>query len=141
MDGYETSRLIRKQNKYKNFPIIALTAYAMKGDSEKCMAAGCNGYLAKPVKRDQLIKTIKQQFVLSTGTPQKIRIRDKGLESLVPWYLQDIGREMEKLKNAAKICDFNAVRYIGHGLKGSGGAYGFPEFSASGAEIGTCCSG
>ncbi|ABO50662.1 PAS/PAC sensor hybrid histidine kinase [Desulforamulus reducens MI-1] len=135
MDGYETTRLIRKQNKYKNLPIIALTAYAMKGDSEKCMAAGCNGYLAKPVKRDQLIKTIKQQFVLSTGTPQKIRIRDKGIESLVPWYLQDIGREMEKLKNAAKICDFNAVRYIGHGLKGSGGAYGFPEFSASGAEI------
>ncbi|GAB6180550.1 hypothetical protein JCM14036_18690 [Desulfotomaculum defluvii] len=135
MDGYEATCLIRKQDKYKDLPIIALTAHAMKGDYEKCISAGCNGYLAKPVKRDELINTIKQHLFLPEDAGKKARICDKGIESLIPWYLQDLGEEMEKLRNATEINDFPTLRYIGHGLKGSGGAYGFPEFSISGAAI------
>jgi len=135
MDGYEATRQIRLTDKYQSIPIIALTAYAMKGDYEKCLAAGCDGYIAKPVKRDMLVKTIKQFVLPSAGRAKKNRTRDQGVESLVPWYLQDLAEEIEKLKHAAKINDFVTVRYIGHGLKGSGGAYGFPEFSAMGADI------
>ncbi|MEW6066609.1 MAG: response regulator [Bacillota bacterium] len=135
MDGYEATRRIRVIEKYKTLPIVALTAHAMKGDLEKCIEAGCNGYITKPVKRDMLVKTIKQHVLPPVGTTKKNRNRDKGVESLVPWYLQDLAEEIEKLKNAAKMNDFVTVRYIGHGLKGSGGAYGFPEFSAIGADI------
>lgn len=135
MDGYETTGLIRRQDQFKELPIIALTAHAMKGDYEKCIAAGCNAYLAKPVKRDDLIKTIKQYLALAGEAGKKGRIRDKGIEALIPWYLQDLGEEMKRLKQAAETNDFTTMRYIGHGLKGSGGAYGFPEFSISGAAI------
>ena len=59
MDGYEAMRRIRKEKKYKNLPIIALTAKAMKGDREKCIAAGANEYLAKPVEKEKLISLLR----------------------------------------------------------------------------------
>ncbi len=59
MDGYETMRNIRKNHQWKNLPIIALTAKAMKDDREKSIAAGANDYISKPVDTDQLIALIK----------------------------------------------------------------------------------
>lgn len=136
MDGYEATKRIRNSEKHNKIPVIALTAYAMKGDNEKCLAAGCDSYLSKPVKKDILANTIKQ-YVQSTDVKasKKIRDRDKGVESLVPWYLQDLAGEIDRLKLSAKVGDLSAIRYISHGLKGSGGAYGFPEISTMGAEI------
>ncbi len=59
MDGYETIREIRKQAKYHNLPIIALTAKAMKDDRIKCIEAGANDYLAKPVDTDKLLSLMR----------------------------------------------------------------------------------
>lgn len=59
MDGYETMRRIRKVERYKTMPIIALTAKAMKDDKEKCISAGANDYMSKPIEIDKLFNLMR----------------------------------------------------------------------------------
>ncbi|WP_207536348.1 HAMP domain-containing protein [Desertivirga arenae] len=59
MDGYETIQWIRKEPKNKQLPIIAVTAKAMIGDRQKCIASGASDYITKPVKTDQLLSLMK----------------------------------------------------------------------------------
>jgi len=59
MDGYETMRRIRAIEKYRDLPILALTAKAMKDDQEKCLAAGANDYIAKPLDVEKLLSLVR----------------------------------------------------------------------------------
>ncbi|HWZ61529.1 MAG TPA: HAMP domain-containing protein [Steroidobacteraceae bacterium] len=59
MDGYETMRRIRGNQRFRQLPIIALTAKAMKGDREKCLEAGASDYVAKPVNTEQLLSLVR----------------------------------------------------------------------------------
>ncbi|HVS92863.1 MAG TPA: HAMP domain-containing protein [Mucilaginibacter sp.] len=59
MDGYETIQIIRKEPRNKTLPIIAVTAKAMIGDRQKCIASGASDYITKPVKTDQLLSLMR----------------------------------------------------------------------------------
>jgi len=67
LDGLEATRLIRKEARWKHLPIVAMTAHAMNGDKERCLEAGMNGYISKPVHPAHLLSTV-DEFLL-----QKIR--------------------------------------------------------------------
>jgi CheY-like chemotaxis protein len=70
MDGLETTRHLRAQATYADLPIVILTAMAMPGDREKCLQAGANSYLAKPVNLRQMVETI-ENFLLNQDEMRK----------------------------------------------------------------------
>ena len=60
MDGYEVTRIMRENPQTKELPVIAVTAYALKGDKEKAMQAGCDGYMSKPINTRELPKMVEK---------------------------------------------------------------------------------
>lgn len=59
IDGYEVTRRLKSRIDFKNIPIIAFTAHAMRGDQEKALQAGCDGYISKPVNVREFPEQIK----------------------------------------------------------------------------------
>lgn len=59
LDGYQATKMLKEQEDLREIPIIALTAHAMKGDKEKALQAGCNGYITKPINVRELANQIK----------------------------------------------------------------------------------
>ena len=60
MDGYEAIEKMKNDHQLKDIPVIAITAQAMTGDREKCMEAGADGYISKPVDVDELLLLLNQ---------------------------------------------------------------------------------
>jgi len=111
MDGLEATREIRKreQGTEKHIPIIAMTAHAMTGDRQKCLDAGMDGYLSKPVRRDKLYQAIAELDSASrTSNPQNRPPDSNGSssendQSLIDWNdaLLVVDGETEILKEIA----------------------------------------
>ncbi len=60
MDGHEVARRLRSNPTLDKVPIVAVTSYAMQGDRERCMAAGCNGYIEKPIDPDTFAAQVER---------------------------------------------------------------------------------
>jgi CheY-like chemotaxis protein len=74
MDGYEATKKIRDVKSSvlnHNIPIIAMTANALKGDREKCLDAGMNDYVSKPISPDSLLRVINKWYPVDYCDPQK----------------------------------------------------------------------
>ena len=73
IDGFEAVGIIRKREQLSGIrvPIIALTAHAMKGDEERCLAAGMDGYISKPIHVEQLFAAIDRVMIAVTRPPER----------------------------------------------------------------------
>ena len=80
MDGLEATRLLKRDESTRAIPVIALTALAMKGDEERIRAAGCDGYIAKPMRYQEFLATIAAQLA-RTQTPATGTVADPAANS------------------------------------------------------------
>ena len=60
MDGLSATKIIKQDPSLKDIPVVALTSYAMQGDEEKALEAGCRGYIAKPIDTRKFLETVAQ---------------------------------------------------------------------------------
>ena len=151
MGGLEATQLIREKEKStgEHLPILAMTAHAMQGDRERCIAAGMDGYLAKPIDPKSFLQTVEgisQRATQSETTPQEAGSRDassdapraldtkallewfsgnrKLLRSIVKTFRDDCPRMMARIRSALAANDANLLADGAHALKGSVGNFG-----------------
>jgi two-component system, cell cycle response regulator DivK len=65
MDGLEATAILKAAEATRNIPVIALTALAMKGDEERILAAGCDGYIAKPMRYKEFLATVASRLAMA----------------------------------------------------------------------------
>jgi PAS domain S-box-containing protein len=140
MDGLETALAIRAREKQlgRHTPIIAMTAYAMKGDRQRCLEAGMDCYIAKPIRAKQLFDTMEQALGLGTppeGPASASGCPDDGvrwsdameavngdehlLKIVVQAALEESPRLVAAIRQAIEDRDPTALRLSAHTLKGS----------------------
>lgn len=143
MDGMEATRRLRNLG-YK-VPIVALTADAMQQDCDRCLEAGCDAFLTKPIERDQFIATLLSflQPSHSHGTqqPDNTPILSMLLEN-DPTFAELVGRFVNQLPGIIAAIeqltaaeDWETLRGRLHELKGAGGGYGFPQLSTTAGRM------
>jgi CheY-like chemotaxis protein/nitrogen-specific signal transduction histidine kinase/HPt (histidine-containing phosphotransfer) domain-containing protein len=146
LSGPETATLIRAMPDGVHVPIIAFTASDAGGEEERlARTAGCDAFLTKPVGREKLIEAIVGQLQLPAPTASTVRVTsapiadtvvvDDEIADYVPQYLQVRRNDAIQLHSLVAWSDFEAIRTLGHNLKGTGGSFGFPELTNIGAEI------
>jgi CheY-like chemotaxis protein/HPt (histidine-containing phosphotransfer) domain-containing protein len=146
MDGLTATRTIRTwelANGRPPTPIIALTASALKGDREMCLAAGCTAFLTKPIKQEVLLQAIKERSIVAPPSSKEgSSPMDTILGSVnpkfadrIPAYLRNCRQNGIVMLDALDRVDFETVKYLGHQMRGSGGAFGFQAITDIGAAL------
>jgi PAS domain S-box-containing protein len=146
MDGLTATRRIRaweQANDRPPTPIIALTASALKGDREKCLAAGCTAFLTKPIKQDVLLQAIKEHSVVARPFARARSVRTNpivspahpALAARIPAFLHNRRQDVITMLDALARGEFATVERLGHSMKGAGTTFGFPAITDIGAAL------
>ncbi|WP_421932177.1 PAS domain S-box protein [Phenylobacterium sp.] len=139
MDGLAATRTMRAfelANGRAPTPIVALTAAALKGDRETCLAAGCTAFLTKPIKQDVLLRAIREQAPAAAAPPARDPAAlARKIAARVPAYLRNCRQSAAAILEALDGGDFETVTILGHNMRGSGLAYGFQAITDLGAAL------
>ncbi len=163
MDGYEAARRLREDPRYAEVPIIALTAHALDGDRDRCLAAGMNDYVAKPIDPDGLIRCLSRWIrdseprpaqappsIVPAPTPPEAPAasvidraaalrRLNGNESLFHRLLGDLIRDYgaadDALRRAVADGDSTTAGRLAHQIKGVAGNLGATELSGAAERL------
>lgn len=135
MDGYETTGFIRDDSELKNLPVIAMTAHAMTGDREKCLASGCNNYITKPFKSEELVQLIKKHLPKDLHNIGHVYNSKKLINELMPEFIANMKEMIAELDLAIQSKNYETLRSVSHDIKGTAGMYGFMEISEIAASM------
>ena len=130
LDGFETTAAIRERERGtpRRLPIVALTAHAMKGDAERCLASGMDAYLAKPLQAAELVAAIGR--LVPDGAIDAARLLERvggdrrAAAEVARIFLADAPRRTREIRSAIVQGDARALRAAAHTLKGAVSNFG-----------------
>ncbi|MDB4997834.1 MAG: putative two-component hybrid sensor and regulator, partial [Myxococcaceae bacterium] len=142
LDGYAATATLRKDG--WTGPIVAFTAHAMRGDRERCIAAGCDDVITKPVSRERLLVEVARHLGRPAPTtiamlPADASGGDAGFERavkpLVVNFVTALNERISLIEMRAKTDDRDGLREASHDMQGVAGGFGFPMISAAAAQV------
>lgn len=152
LDGLETTRRIRRNPQFRDLPIVAMTAHAMNGDRERCLEAGMNAYLAKPVDHTHLLALVERYIAVASGTapPERIaapaddparrasRLVDADpslVGQMMQLFLQLAPERIDRLRHAAEAGDGELLRSDARKMQGAAQSIAAHEIVAAAARL------
>src|SRR6185437_1814622 len=156
MDGIEATEKLREREKStgKHQPVVAMTALVMKGDRERCMAAGMDGYLSKPIRpqeldevldayvvRDRVEFTTAPAPVVTEPSVATAELLDRidgdraFLAELLELFRDDYPTQIRSAQEAARTGDAAKLQQVGHALKGALGNLAAPAATRMASEL------
>jgi PAS domain S-box-containing protein len=149
-DGYEAARRLREEG--WRGPIVALTAYAMPQDRQRCLAAGCDDYIAKPIDNAGLLAVVARHLrqelpaeMAAAGAEETAGaaarplgegfIDQDTLDALVRQFAAELPQRAEQIVAAMQERDADRLAHLAHQLKGAAAVYGFPTIAAAADEV------
>jgi len=147
LDGYQATARLRASGYQR--PILALTAHAMEGERKRCLDAGCDEHLAKPIQREVLLRAVASHVQRAqrpandqrTAQPRAAQeadasghlssnlANDAELRDLIAGFVAGLPAQVAALRSAADKDDREQLSRLVHQLKGAAGGYGFPSIS------------
>jgi CheY-like chemotaxis protein len=157
MDGMEATAAIREREKKlgRHVPILAMTAHAMRGDKERCLAAGMDGYVSKPIDPAELFREIDRCVDAPKGgsiVPEKPEVDSEGqidrasllervegdqelLAEMIHLFLDDVPNLMATMRDALQRRDMKVLECSAHSLKGAAANLSAGSASAAASQL------
>ena len=153
LDGHSTIQRLRADRSTRHLPIIAMTAHTDPAERKRCFVSGCTSFLQKPVDKDKLLQALDPYLAIppfleqstspqetapipteESSIPMEIMI-PPDLQDLIPGYIANRTKDLERALHCLEENDYLTLARLGHGMKGSGAAYGLPGFTEIGSRL------